>query len=393
MESKLETALNMCYESQHAEGLQRVLQHARDSGWADEATYAPLLHRLALARSGDPPGDYNELFLHTILGELEVEVDETRALVEASRAALNRGAARQAVGCMQKNLADSVLIPLLHEQSRDFVQYLVSCFQFKLEEYLAEFSEGEDRRAASLVPELLDCFPDYTEDQLLALYDEAADGTVKQLLAQRLGVLPGRRLPYPPVNKFFLQLPNPREALDTELHKADDPERAVREYSIAPFYARCLMLGRYLPVDSMKLLQREDAYLTSHLGPVNTLYDANFDIRTPTFRSVALGVEFASECDKCAAYGGCRQFACTCFEVNALEEDDEDYDAPATWFTGECQLCKEEIPEQYAASRVPLSHGGWKGCFCSPECMALDNAGAALLELIEENTLHLLNQE
>lgn len=390
MESRVETALRMCYESQHVEGLEKVLAHARDSGWTTDPAYAPLIFGLGNKVAGDPPSDYNELFVQSLLGQVELDTAQAREIVERSRKAENRGAARQAIGRLQRDHADSVLLDLMYEQSRDFIRYVVSCFSFALEDYLAEFRAGECRVAAYLVPELLDCFPDVEEARLADLYDDAAEGTVKELLGFRLGVQPGAHIAYPPVNKFFMQLPNPRAALEVELHKAEDPDRAVREYAVAPFHLRCLMLGRYLLAAEMALLQKEDAFLTSRLGPVNTLYDACFEIPEPTLRG--RGVEFANECDKCAAYGGCRLFICTCFEGDALD-DEEEADAPSGWFTGACELCGDEIAQQYDAHRVPLSHGGWKGCFCSEECMQLDKPGAALLATIEANARSLLSDE
>jgi len=387
---KVRTALTMCYEAQHQQGLEAVLKHTDDCGLSAAPEYAPLMLELAAERMGSAPCDYNELFCRSLLERAsDPGFSRARDMIEEARAAGNSGAARQVVGRLQRDRADSVLITLMDRQSREFVAFVVGCFPFRLEDYLAEFSAGESPTAAYLVPELLDCFPDALEDTLLELYEQAAEGTVKQLLAVRLGCAPGRRIKCPAVNKFFLSLPNPREALETSLRSTADPERAALEYRVAPYHLRCLMLGRYLPAADMALLQKEDAFLTSRLGPLNTLHDADFSLPEPS-GSASAGVEFANECDKCAAYGGCRQFICTCFEADS-QLDDEECEAPSSWFTGSCSLCGDEIPDQYSASRIPLSHGGWKGCFCSTDCMQLDKAGTALLELIETNTLSLLS--
>lgn len=390
MEHRITQALAMCYQSEHAvEGMDRVLAYAASQGWKEQEEYSPLMFSLAKERIGEAPSDRNEHFCRTLLDQVSVlSTEQARALIELARKAGNRGAARQVVGRLQRDRADSVVISLLNGESRDFIAFVVSCFSFSLETYLAEFSAGETPEAVYLVPELLECFPDESEEQLLEIYEQAAEGTVKQVLAQRLGCTPGRNIAYPPVNKFFLSLPNPHQAQDAVLHRT----KAAIEYSVAPYHLRCMLLGRYLPAKDMALVQSEDAFLTSRLGPVNTLYDAHFSIAEPKLRGRAprASVEFDKECDKCAAYGGCREFICTCFECDPLEE--EDVDAPATWFTGTCGRCEEEIPEQYSARRIPLEGGGWKGCFCSVECLQLSEPQARLLDLIDANTVALLQE-
>jgi hypothetical protein len=39
------------------------------------------------------------------------------------------------------------------------------------------------------------------------------------------------------------------------------------------------------------------------------------------------------------------------------------------WFRGSCDICLKRISHKHHAVRQPLSHGGWRGCFCSISCM------------------------
>ena len=35
------------------------------------------------------------------------------------------------------------------------------------------------------------------------------------------------------------------------------------------------------------------------------------------------------------------------------------------WFTGSCDLCKKKIRSKHHAVRMPMTSGGWDGCYCS----------------------------
>jgi len=66
--------------------------------------------------------------------------------------------------------------------------------------------------------------------------------------------------------------------------------------------------------------------------------------------------------------GPCRMLLCECLEG---EEDEGIYkpEEGLTWFTGKCQGCNKIIPDISHAIRFPRRFGGWKGCYCSFECM------------------------
>jgi hypothetical protein len=107
----------------------------------------------------------------------------------------------------------------------------------------------------------------------------------------------------------------------------------------------------------------DDQHLFHHFGPVNTIYS-----------------HCSSQLDKthkCSKFGGCRMFSCTCFrspkfdylDIMACDEHIFDED----WFTGRCDVCLKKIRDRRHAVRLPLYHGGWRGCYCSDDkCLNSD---------------------
>lgn len=88
--------------------------------------------------------------------------------------------------------------------------------------------------------------------------------------------------------------------------------------------------------------------------------------------------------DICAKFGGCRMLTCNCFERDSSRaglsfyveggiEDDDEIEHYVDWFMfGRCQneSCKTpRILSRAYAIREPLPHGGWMGCYCSPQCL------------------------
>lgn len=86
----------------------------------------------------------------------------------------------------------------------------------------------------------------------------------------------------------------------------------------------------------------------------------------------------------CALWGGCRMLTCNMFERDdsraglsypaseggaALDEGDV-IDYAADWFyLARCHRCDRRIRSRAHAIREPLPYGGWRGCYCSPECL------------------------
>lgn len=71
--------------------------------------------------------------------------------------------------------------------------------------------------------------------------------------------------------------------------------------------------------------------------------------------------------------GPCRMLQCECLGGDGID-DPEPYenDGNITWFHGKCDSCGKFIMDISHALRFPNHCGGWKGCYCSFECMKKD---------------------
>ena len=73
-------------------------------------------------------------------------------------------------------------------------------------------------------------------------------------------------------------------------------------------------------------------------------------------------------------YGGARMFLFNNFDTTD-DYDDFEYNDDGTsrniveWFVGYCEQCDLKIRRKWHAVRIPIKYGGWKGCFCSFECV------------------------
>ena len=102
----------------------------------------------------------------------------------------------------------------------------------------------------------------------------------------------------------------------------------------------------------------DDTIIFQEFGPVNTVYRHD------------INVDSSHECEK---YGGCRMLLCNEFEeindngeiIDVIAADDLLLD----WFRGSCDECLNTIPYKHYALREPLCHGGWRGCYCSFDCL------------------------
>lgn len=113
----------------------------------------------------------------------------------------------------------------------------------------------------------------------------------------------------------------------------------------------------------------DDIALFQEFGPVNTLYESNHP--------------YNHECYK---YGGCRMFLCC--EFKDLDDQGDEIDIMTReedyrkgWFRNSCDECSRTITKKHHAIRLPLSKGGWRGCFCSFECLG-DNCQDQLQLLV-----------
>ena len=72
------------------------------------------------------------------------------------------------------------------------------------------------------------------------------------------------------------------------------------------------------------------------------------------------------DCPACPnGKGPCRMLLCNCKE----NTEDDEYYYDYEWFSGNCDNCRKKILDKSHCIRRPLIGGGWRGCFCSAECM------------------------
>lgn len=133
-------------------------------------------------------------------------------------------------------------------------------------------------------------------------------------------------------------------------------ETVISNYAISTIVEKVQMLSEFTQVPTC-----DDISIFQEYGPVNSIY--------------MHGEDTLNHSHKCRKYGGCRMFLCTEFEE--IDDEGEEIDIMASgqyvkvqWFRGSCDKCTRKIKFEHYALRQPLRHGGWRGCFCSFECLA-----------------------
>lgn len=159
-------------------------------------------------------------------------------------------------------------------------------------------------------------------------------------------------------------LPTPHEALqllseyfDKFVTEGDARETFISQYSLSTVIEKIQLLSE---VKQLEIVN--DIPLFREYGPVNALYSV-----------------VKHTCDHpCSKNGGCRMLLC-----NEFEDTDTDTDEISDWFTGVCEECNSIISSFWHALRMPLKHGGWKGCFCSFQCL-LEKGNPVIIEKLKE---------
>ena len=147
-------------------------------------------------------------------------------------------------------------------------------------------------------------------------------------------------------NLDVIHLNKTREYLKDKLENLNEEERVKYVYS-------------FINQDVLNQLV-ENINLFNIMGPSNPITNGDFTQTTHI----------------CYKYGGCRMFYCNCFEAEIFGPDNDDSQEPyypniPQWFTGKCQHCKREIEKRCYAIRRPLPQGGWRGTYCSWNCLTL----------------------
>jgi hypothetical protein len=161
-------------------------------------------------------------------------------------------------------------------------------------------------------------------------------------------------------------IPSVKEAVDLLLEDMAKQNIAVTDRD----EAKRLLISQYAISSAIEKIQMlshikeipmfDDTAIFQEHGPVNTCYTVSLNL-----------IDFSHKCEK---YGGCRMFLCTEFETQ--DENGEPFDFMADdgreisdWFRKYCDTCNKRISQRHHAVRQPLLHGGWKGCYCSLECL------------------------
>ena len=132
----------------------------------------------------------------------------------------------------------------------------------------------------------------------------------------------------------------------------------------------------------------------------NLIYDETiFRIYGPS--NIMLNADLTTNnTDPCVIHGGCRMFTCVDFTDQYSNGDYADLDADPSqqaygiidWFKGSCDFCLNGIQFKHYAVRIPITTGGWLGCFCSWECVEdslqpSENISLALIPEIKNQLL------
>lgn len=146
-----------------------------------------------------------------------------------------------------------------------------------------------------------------------------------------------------------------KNLIDGNASNDDDfQNNLIAQYAISTMKEKHALLSVILP--SVPLY--DDTTIFRELGPVNSVYTHNDNILSHY---------------KCQKYGGCRMLTCTEYETIDITGNDVDifdqHQFVTDWFRGSCDKCSQWIAKRCYAVRKPLMHGGWRGCYCSFECL------------------------
>lgn len=291
--------------------------------------------------------------------------------------------------------------------SREVLIFTISCFPEKtsVDYYIDLINMGDDVTALKAAGIINTYFPDISHETWNTLFglteDVEEEEYENQLLREYFrvklaesGTFSRRpdwvqtNLPESIIQPITEEIPTVKEAVDlliADLQKkivvsdnsSEDQkdfnieselrETLISQYAISSVIEKIQMLA---PVKPLPIIN--DIPLFQEFGPVNTIYTLRPSLIDPT--------------DNCSKYGGCRMFLCNEFEqmyndgdeIDIMTADDQ---INIDWFRRSCDKCLRKISKRHYAIRQPLRHGGWRGCYCSFECMEddIDNSQTAVM--------------
>lgn len=289
-------------------------------------------------------------------------------------------------------LVNLFLNPLI---SRDVLLFVVSCFPNKepIDYFVDTVNMRDDDDALKIAGILTTFFPTMTNDDWNTLVKLTDDVEEEEYTNQQLrsyfktkAAETGKEGSRPDwirtdlsepdtkdINKSLPELPTVADAVDMLLfqfkeHKIDVPDEnnrnkyeeikltLISQYAISTIPEKIQMLEPAQKINSF-----DDKVWFQEFGPVNSIYTVN--------------PHLLDSDHECVKYGGCRMLLCNEFEELATDGEEidfmgVDYDTQISdWFRDSCDVCLKKISNRRYALRLPLCNGGWRGCYCSFECM------------------------
>jgi len=262
---------------------------------------------------------------------------------------------------------------LFHCKPQD-VKFILSCYPSKLHvEYLIDLiNERDENKSLCILPKLdphIDLPLQKLKLLVMILREDDENDSVKDYVKTKIAqanikpkwvrqfnqveIVQAPLLPsvYEAVNLLWEDLQKLNIEMETFEEKQKVKDHLICEYAISTTIEKIQMLSHLKEIPMFN-----DIPLFREFGPVNCIYSR-------------------SEYDPdhiCSKYGGCRMFLCTEFEEVNEDLLNEESDVEVQWFYGYCDNCNKSISQKHFALRLPLLHGGWKGCYCSFRCLEGD---------------------
>jgi hypothetical protein len=242
----------------------------------------------------------------------------------------------------------------LKKATKELISFVVSAFPGKVPiEYFIDLMNFRDEKLTKIVIEKLDTNTITLEQwkllEKIAREDDDLD-FLQEFFSKKVFEKKDnkpkwvKKFPKADIIPVPDNIPSTFEAvklLMEKLSSQDLKEKLISSYSISTIIEKIQMLS---PVKDIPMFN--DISLFREFGPVNSSYSTSPQDKNHI----------------CEKYGGCRMFLCTEFE-----EDEEEI--ASSWFLDECEVCNNNIHCKSHALRMPLLHGGWKGCYCSFKCL------------------------
>lgn len=292
---------------------------------------------------------------------------------------------------------------------REILEFILTCFpERKSVDYFLDLINLGDDQTALKTAKILDSF--FTEDQnwplLVKLTEDVEDEEYENQLLRAFFQMKVSEintfvdcpewikfdLPETEIPKVPDYIPSVKEAVELLMNDLEskgfifevkDPDLKHRSENIKKEIIKNCMISQYAISTVTEKIQMLNAVkpfpmfiddvIFREYGPVNSVYTHSPELIDPS--------------SVCAEHGGCRMFLCNEFEeidpngdqIDPFEDDTITYD----WFRGICDICFLKIKKRQYAVREPLSHGGWRGCYCSFKCMESIIKNPNTLEIIQ----------